>query len=68
MAMIRKQYRSGKPGYFLNFIHANDPEESIDEALKPYQATIAKSKNDRYLFNVKWHDEKLYTVFVLEWS
>lgn len=68
MAIIRKQYRSNKPSYFLNFVRANNPEASIDEALKPYRATIAKSKNDRYLFNVKWHDERLYTMFVLRWS
>ena len=66
--MIKKQYRSNKPGYFLNFVYAHDPEESINEALKPYQATIAKSKNDRCLFNVKWQDEKLYTLFVLKWT
>lgn len=67
--MIRKQYRQGVPGYFNNFVKAYDPEDSMDEALKPYKATLAKSKfHNNYAINVKWHDEELYTLFVLRWS
>ena len=66
--MIRKQYRRGVPGYFYNFIHSHDPEDSIEEKLKSYKATIAKSKNPNYIMNVKWHDPDLYLLFVLRWS
>jgi len=67
--MIKKQYRQGQSSYFKNFVDAHDGEDSIEEALKPYKATIAKSKyRNGYVINVKWHDEKLYTWFILKWS
>ena len=66
--MIKKQYRRSEPGYFNNFIHANNPDSSIEEGLAPHRATLAKSKNKHYILNVKWHDSTLYTLFVLKWS
>lgn len=66
--MIKKQYRRGQPGYFDNFIIGHDPNDSIENRLKPYGATIAKSKNKYYIMNVKWHDPKKYAMFVLRWS
>ena len=66
--MIRKQYRRGVPGYFYNFIHSHDAEDVIEEKLKHYKATIAKSKNRNYIMNIKWHDTDLYILFVLRWS
>ena len=66
--MIKKQYRRGRPGYFDNFVIGHDPDDSIENRLKPYSATIAKSKNKYYIMNVKWHDPKKYAIFVLRWS
>ena len=66
--MVKKQYRRGQPGYFNNFIMANDPNDLIENHLKQYNATIAKSKNRHYLLNVKWHNEQQYAFFVLRWS
>ena len=67
--MIKKQYTRSQRGYFDNFILSNDPEGSIEDGLRPYKATIAKSKyKNNYKLNVKWHDEKLYTLFVLRYS
>ncbi len=42
--------------------------QTIDEELKKYNATIAKAKNEHYKINVKWHDSKLYSLFVLRFS
>ena len=66
--MIKKQYRRSQTGYFNNFILSHDGEDVIEERLKPYKGTIAKSKNKYYMVNVKWHDERLYMMFVLRWS
>jgi hypothetical protein len=70
--MIKRQYNRFDFGsYFNNFVTHNmatDPEASIEEALKPYDATVAKSKNKHSKLNVKWHDPKLYMMFVLRWS
>jgi hypothetical protein len=67
--MIKKQYRRDAPGYFYNFINSNDPERHIKDDLKPYKATIAKIKyKNKYKLNVKWHDERLYMMFILRWS
>lgn len=67
--MIKKQYHRFDPqGYFFNFINSNDPEKHIEDSLKPYKATIAKSKNKHAKMNIKWHDERLYMMFVLKWS
>lgn len=68
MGIIKKQYRRGDRGYFNNFINAHDPDDVIENRLKPYSATIAKSKNKNYIMNVKWHDKKMYSLFVLRWS
>ncbi len=66
--MIKKQYRRGEPGYFNNFIHSHDPEDTVEKHLKPYNATIAKSKNKDYILNVKWHNPEKYMMFVLRYS
>ena len=66
--MIKRQYRRGQPGYFNNFVNLHDPEDTIEERLKPYNATLAKSKNKNYLLNVKWYDLKKYAMFVLRYS
>lgn len=66
--MIKKQYLRSQRGYFDNFILSNHPDGIIEEGLKEYKATIAKSKNKHYKLNVKWHDKQLYTLFVLRYS
>lgn len=67
--MIKKQYIRSHRGYFDNFILINDPEGSIEDGLKKYKATIAKSKyKNNSKLNVKWHDEQLYMMFVLRYS
>ena len=66
--MIRRQYRRNEPGYFNNFILSHDPNDTIEDELKLYKATVAKSKNKHYRLNVKWHNHELYTIFVLRYS
>ena len=66
--MIKKQYYRYKQGYFFNFINTNDSESCIEDELKPYKATLGKSKNRNTKINVKWHDERLYMMFVLRWA
>jgi hypothetical protein len=72
MVMIKKQYNRFDFGsYFNNFVAHNmatDPDSVIEDALRPYQATVGKSKNKHSKLNVKWHDETLYIFFVLKWS
>jgi hypothetical protein len=46
----------------------NDPEGVIEDELKKYNASVGKSKNKNYKLNVKWHDEKLYMLFVLRYQ
>jgi len=66
--MIKKQYSRFEPGYFSNFISSHDGELVIDDELKKYGATIAKSKNCNYKMNVKWRDPVLYSLFVIRWA
>jgi hypothetical protein len=66
--MIKKQYLRSQRGYFDNFIMSHDGEDVIEERLKPYNATLGKSKNKYYKLNVKWHDEQKYMMFVLRFS
>lgn len=71
--MIKRQYHrwphpSKRHDYFYNFINSHDPESSIEDELKKYKATLAKSKNKNSLINVKWHDHKLYTLFVMRYT
>lgn len=74
--MIKRQYsrwcRNRNKSYFDNFIDASAPiglaDVYIEDKLLSYNATIAKSKNKYSKLNVKWHDPKLYTIFVLKWS
>lgn len=68
VVVIKKQYRRGIHGYFNNFILAHDGDDVIEEKLKKYNATLGKSKNKNYIMNVKWHDEKMYMMFVLRYS
>lgn len=69
--MIRRQYQLARGFesrcYFDNFIDSVGIR-SFEEALNPYKATIGKSKRMDLLINVKWHDVKLYTIFVLRWA
>ena len=68
--MIRKQYRSSESDlYFSKFVKEKDWDYTqIKEELKKYNATLGKSKNKNYMLNVKWHDPKLYALFVMRWS
>jgi hypothetical protein len=71
--MIKKQYNRFDFGsYFNNFVaHHNataNSNEFIKDALKPYKATVAKSKNRHAKLNVKWHDPRQYMLFILMWS
>ena len=67
--MIKRQYIIYEHGYFYNFINRQDDmEASIELGLKKYKATLAKTKAPQYKLNVKWHDAKLYTLFVMQWS
>jgi hypothetical protein len=68
--MIKKQYIRYAPNtYFGKFVNTTDDTlNSLRVELSKYQATIAKSKNYNAKINVKWHNEKLYTLFVLRWS
>lgn len=66
--MIKRQYRSGQSNYFTNFVNSiHSRYKSIAEELAPYNATVAKSK-DNNIMNVKWHDKELYIIFVLRYS
>jgi hypothetical protein len=68
--MKRKQYEGRRPmqplTYFTNFLDTVD-DSQLKTELKRYNATLGKSKKN-YAYNVKWHDEKFYTLFVLRWS
>jgi len=66
--MIKKQYERSQTGYFNNFILSHNGEDVIEERLKEYKGTLGKSKSKYYKLNVKWHDEYLYTLFVLRYS
>lgn len=68
--MIKKQYDyfHTEKTYFTNFLNTlHDARVEVRDALKPYSATVHKSKA-RYRYNVKFHDPKKYMLFVLEWS
>ena len=68
--MIKKQYDyfHTEKTYFTNFLNTlHDARVEVRDALKPYGATVHKSKA-RYRYNVKFHDPKKYMLFVLEWS
>lgn len=68
--MIKRQYDRFKPGYFYNFVNNQvDLEAHIEDGLRPYKATIGKSKyKNNNKLNVKWHDARLYTLFVMRWA
>ena len=57
------------PGYFYNFVNQQkDMDGHIEDGLRPYRASLGKSKNRNYKLNVKWHDKELYMLFVLRFS
>ena len=69
VAMIKKQYHRMDPGYFYNFVNQQpNMDLHIEDGLRPYNASLGKSKNRNYKLNVKWHNEQLYTLFVLRYS
>ena len=55
--MIKKQYKRFDFGsYFNNFVEHNmatNPDGVIEDALRPYRATVGKSKNGHSKINVK---------------
>lgn len=71
--MIKRQYNKWKVDqacYFHNFLKVHDEDlkrEDLADKLKPYNATLGKSTY-QYMINVKWHDPKMYTLFILQWS
>jgi hypothetical protein len=67
---MQKQYNRFDTGYFRNFVRSHDPEDIMEEALAPYKATIVKSNVRPHWskITIDWHDEQLYTLFVLRWS
>ena len=68
--MIKKQYDyyQTEKTYFTNFMNSlDDARIQVREALRPYNATVHKSKA-RYRYNIKFHDPKKYMMFVLRWS
>ena len=68
--MIKRQYNyySTKRNYFTNFLDTlHDARVEVRDALKPYKASVAKSKAI-YRYNIKFHDPKQYTLFVMRWS
>lgn len=64
--MIKRSYDRHGKNYFANFVTQLD-NQCVRDALKPYNATVAKSKSN-WRYNIKFHDPKLYTVFVLRYS
>ena len=70
--MIRKQYHRypnvSIGTYFNNFLRATPADVTLEDELKKYNATIGKSKQPNSMFNIKWHDEQLYMLFVLRYS
>ena len=69
--MIRRQYENLRPlrprTYFSNFVNTIE-DKDLSSELKKYNASLGKCKKGGYAYNVKWHDEKLYMMFVLRWS
>jgi len=76
--MIKRQYDyyQTEKTYFTKFmdevsatinVQSGRSDDAVRLALKPYKATLAKSKA-RYRYNIKFNDPKLYTLFVMRWS
>ena len=75
--MIKRQYHyygnQIEGSYFTRFVDSVDqspythPKKKIAMELAQWKATLGKSKA-RYTYNVKFHDPKLYTLFVMRWS
>jgi hypothetical protein len=70
VGMIKRQYDyyQTEVTYFTKFLNTlGDARSEVQEALKPWNATVAKSKA-RYRYNIKWHDPELYLLFALKYS
>ena len=71
VVMIRRQYENLRSlrlrSYFSNFVNTLEDKDLVSE-LKKYNATLGKCKKGGYAYNIKWHDEKLYMMFVLRYS
>jgi hypothetical protein len=69
--MIRRQYENLRSlrlrSYFSNFVNTIE-DKDLSSELKKYNASLGKCKKGGYAYNVKWHDEKLYILFVLRYS
>jgi hypothetical protein len=68
--MIKKQYDyyQTEVTYFTKFLdQLHDARSEVHEALKPWNATVAKSKA-RYRYNIKWHDPDMYLLFVMRYA
>lgn len=69
--MIKRQYfewpRIDSQCYFHKFLDSTQSDNEVVSELKKYDASLGKSKH-RHCFNVKWHDARLYTLFVMRWS
>ena len=68
--MIKRQYDyyQTEVTYFTKFLNTlGDARSEVQEALKPWNATVAKSKAC-YRYNIKWHDPELYLLFALKYS
>jgi hypothetical protein len=66
--MIKRQYDITRPSYFRNFYQAGQPRFDLVKGLEHYNATLGKSKNHNYKFNIKWHDPDMYLLFVMRWA
>jgi hypothetical protein len=74
--MIKRQYDyyATETTYFTRFMDQLDTNaqskvanEHVRAALKPYKATLAKSKA-RYRYNIKFNDPTIYLLFVIKYS
>jgi hypothetical protein len=68
--MITKKYNKLDPGYFRNFVIRHYFDDNIEEGLEPYKATIDPNELTHFWYEltINWHDEQLYTLFVLRYA
>jgi len=69
--MIKKQYNEwpGLTGvcYFNKFLDTTKSDAEAAVELRKYNAEFGKCKRHTSL-NVKWHDPKMYMLFILRWA
>jgi hypothetical protein len=69
--MIKKQYNEWPEitgsCYFNKFLSTTKSNAQAAVELRKYNAEFGKCKRNSGL-NVKWHNPKLYMLFVLRWS